>query len=125
MQRWRCYGIRLSEYFDNVSKGNPSRKTLFAGVGPVSSLHDRACELFYALLGGADRSLSYFKKCAINIDYIPWCYITRHDSVGVCTGRTHRLSTCRPPVLSCCFIFSTASRCIHSRSVACQYHHNS
>ncbi|KII94120.1 hypothetical protein PLICRDRAFT_695164 [Plicaturopsis crispa FD-325 SS-3] len=28
------------------------RRAVFASVGPVSSLHDRACELFYALTGG-------------------------------------------------------------------------
>ncbi|KAI0784978.1 alpha/beta-hydrolase [Abortiporus biennis] len=34
------------------SSSSKNRKTIFASVGPVSSLHDRACELFYALLGG-------------------------------------------------------------------------
>lgn len=29
-----------------------SRTVVFAPIGPVSSLHDRACELFYALRGG-------------------------------------------------------------------------
>ncbi|GAC99517.1 lipase [Pseudozyma hubeiensis SY62] len=29
-----------------------SRPVIFAPIGPVSSLHDRACELFYALRGG-------------------------------------------------------------------------
>ncbi|KAG1757118.1 alpha beta-hydrolase [Suillus lakei] len=43
-------GYKFAEYLD---KGNTSRKTMFASVGPVSSLHDRACELFYTLLGGA------------------------------------------------------------------------
>ncbi|KAF7339285.1 hypothetical protein MSAN_02142000 [Mycena sanguinolenta] len=28
------------------------RRTIFVDVGPVSSLHDRACELYYALVGG-------------------------------------------------------------------------
>ncbi|KAJ7103312.1 alpha/beta-hydrolase [Mycena belliarum] len=28
------------------------RRTIFVSVGPVSSLHDRACELYYSLLGG-------------------------------------------------------------------------
>ncbi|KAJ7293116.1 alpha/beta-hydrolase [Mycena rebaudengoi] len=28
------------------------RRTIFASVGPVSSLHDRACELYYSLVGG-------------------------------------------------------------------------
>ncbi|KAJ4485891.1 alpha/beta-hydrolase [Lentinula aciculospora] len=28
------------------------RKVIFASVGPVSSLHDRACELYYSLVGG-------------------------------------------------------------------------
>ncbi|EIM92237.1 alpha/beta-hydrolase [Stereum hirsutum FP-91666 SS1] len=31
---------------------NTGRTVIFAGVGPVSSLHDRACELFYLLIGG-------------------------------------------------------------------------
>ncbi|KAI0824993.1 alpha/beta-hydrolase [Trametes gibbosa] len=29
------------------------RRIIFASVGPVSSLHDRACELFYSLVGGS------------------------------------------------------------------------
>ncbi|KAG1754828.1 alpha beta-hydrolase [Suillus paluster] len=44
-------GSKCAEYLNKGSK-NPSRRILFASVGPVSSLHDRACELFYALLGG-------------------------------------------------------------------------
>ncbi|KAJ3728109.1 alpha/beta-hydrolase [Lentinula guzmanii] len=28
------------------------RRVMFASVGPVSSLHDRACELYYSLVGG-------------------------------------------------------------------------
>ncbi|KAJ8487302.1 hypothetical protein ONZ51_g4268 [Trametes cubensis] len=34
------------------SNGEHDRRTIFASVGPVSSLHDRACELFYSLKGG-------------------------------------------------------------------------
>ncbi|KAL1951390.1 hypothetical protein VTO73DRAFT_539 [Trametes versicolor] len=34
------------------SNGEKTRRTIFASVGPVSSLHDRACELFYLLVGG-------------------------------------------------------------------------
>ncbi|TFK94409.1 alpha/beta-hydrolase [Polyporus arcularius HHB13444] len=34
------------------SNGEKDRRTIFAVVGPVSSLHDRACELFYSLVGG-------------------------------------------------------------------------
>ncbi|KAI8990569.1 alpha/beta-hydrolase [Trametes punicea] len=34
------------------SNGEQIRRTIFTSVGPVSSLHDRACELFYALVGG-------------------------------------------------------------------------
>ncbi|KAI0361462.1 alpha/beta-hydrolase [Trametes cingulata] len=34
------------------SNGEQDRRTIFASVGPVSSLHDRACELFYSLKGG-------------------------------------------------------------------------
>ncbi|KAI0375137.1 alpha/beta-hydrolase [Pilatotrama ljubarskyi] len=34
------------------SNGERGRRTIFASVGPVSSLHDRACELFYSLVGG-------------------------------------------------------------------------
>ncbi|KAI0346870.1 alpha/beta-hydrolase [Trametopsis cervina] len=30
----------------------PRRRVIFASVGPVSSLHDRACELYHALIGG-------------------------------------------------------------------------
>ncbi|EKM61368.1 uncharacterized protein PHACADRAFT_134939 [Phanerochaete carnosa HHB-10118-sp] len=32
--------------------GKPRRKVIFVSIGPVSSLHDRACELYYALKGG-------------------------------------------------------------------------
>lgn len=35
----------------NAGVSHP-RKALFASVGPVSSLHDRACELYYAIKGG-------------------------------------------------------------------------
>ncbi|KAG0707522.1 alpha beta-hydrolase [Suillus ampliporus] len=45
-------GSKFAEYLDKGSNQITSRKTLFASVGPVSSLHDRACELFYTLLGG-------------------------------------------------------------------------
>ncbi|KAI0692668.1 hypothetical protein BC835DRAFT_44185 [Cytidiella melzeri] len=31
---------------------SPRRRVIFASVGPVSSLHDRACELYYVLMGG-------------------------------------------------------------------------
>jgi len=41
--------LSLLETIAAVSK---SRRVVFAYVGPVSSLHDRACELFYALKGG-------------------------------------------------------------------------
>ncbi|KAI1788803.1 alpha/beta-hydrolase [Ganoderma leucocontextum] len=34
------------------TNGERDRRTIFASVGPVSSLHDRACELFYSLVGG-------------------------------------------------------------------------
>ncbi len=33
----------------------------FSSVGPVSSLHDRACELFYSLMGGTGE----FSDCGI------------------------------------------------------------
>ncbi|EPT01550.1 hypothetical protein FOMPIDRAFT_24917, partial [Fomitopsis schrenkii] len=32
--------------------GREDRRVIFSRVGPVSSLHDRACELFYSLVGG-------------------------------------------------------------------------
>ncbi|EIN14006.1 alpha/beta-hydrolase [Punctularia strigosozonata HHB-11173 SS5] len=43
------------ETYLNCSNGGPGylqRRTIFVSIGPVSSLHDRACELFYALKGG-------------------------------------------------------------------------
>ncbi|KAJ6504400.1 alpha/beta-hydrolase [Mycena vulgaris] len=39
------------EHYLNLGSSTP-RRTIFVSVGPVSSLHDRACELYYALLGG-------------------------------------------------------------------------
>ncbi|EPQ60377.1 alpha/beta-hydrolase [Gloeophyllum trabeum ATCC 11539] len=36
----------------NVDSGPRHRRAIFASVGPVSSLHDRACELYYAIVGG-------------------------------------------------------------------------
>ncbi|KDQ63316.1 hypothetical protein JAAARDRAFT_169006 [Jaapia argillacea MUCL 33604] len=42
----------FEKHLNTDCEGRP-RKTIFASsVGPVSSLHDRACELFYALMGG-------------------------------------------------------------------------
>ncbi|EMD41878.1 hypothetical protein CERSUDRAFT_110436 [Gelatoporia subvermispora B] len=38
--------------FASKSVGQRNRRTIFARVGPCSSLHDRACELFYSLVGG-------------------------------------------------------------------------
>ncbi|GJE85878.1 alpha/beta hydrolase fold-containing protein [Phanerochaete sordida] len=35
-----------------LEAGEPRRKVIFASIGPVSSLHDRACELYYTLKGG-------------------------------------------------------------------------
>ncbi|KAJ7596657.1 alpha/beta-hydrolase [Mycena floridula] len=42
------------EKFLNWNCDNPAqrRRVIFTSVGPVSSLHDRACELYYALKGG-------------------------------------------------------------------------
>ncbi|RDB29699.1 Lipase [Hypsizygus marmoreus] len=37
----------------NRSCKGKRRRVMFASVGPVSSLHDRACELYYTLRGGA------------------------------------------------------------------------
>ncbi|PIL31817.1 hypothetical protein GSI_06521 [Ganoderma sinense ZZ0214-1] len=34
------------------TNGERDRRSIFASVGPVSSLHDRACELFFSLVGG-------------------------------------------------------------------------
>ncbi|KAI0778326.1 alpha/beta-hydrolase [Trametes elegans] len=42
---------RHSNHASQVN-GEQHRRTIFASVGPVSSLHDRACELFYSLIGG-------------------------------------------------------------------------
>ncbi|KAJ7751269.1 alpha/beta-hydrolase [Mycena maculata] len=40
------------EHYLNRSLPGIRRRTIFVSVGPVSSLHDRACELYYALMGG-------------------------------------------------------------------------
>ncbi|KAJ7631150.1 alpha/beta-hydrolase [Roridomyces roridus] len=40
------------DFGDYLNKDGPRRRTIFVSVGPVSSLHDRACELYYALMGG-------------------------------------------------------------------------
>ncbi|KAJ7040392.1 alpha/beta-hydrolase [Mycena alexandri] len=48
------YG-EISKHYLNLGTGTKSpkpRRTIFVSVGPVSSLHDRACELYYALRGG-------------------------------------------------------------------------
>ncbi|KIJ66335.1 hypothetical protein HYDPIDRAFT_86876 [Hydnomerulius pinastri MD-312] len=46
----------FAESFDvgvrKAASSSNTRQVLFASVGPVSSLHDRACELFYSLVGG-------------------------------------------------------------------------
>ncbi|KIL00986.1 hypothetical protein PAXRUDRAFT_184097 [Paxillus rubicundulus Ve08.2h10] len=47
---WGNFGASLDA--DGKNGTQRTRKVLFASVGPVSSLHDRACELFYSLLGG-------------------------------------------------------------------------
>ncbi|KAF8078840.1 hypothetical protein FPV67DRAFT_81694 [Lyophyllum atratum] len=41
----------FEQYLNEGYSGKP-RSVIFARVGPVSSLHDRACELYYALRGG-------------------------------------------------------------------------
>ncbi|KZT36598.1 alpha/beta-hydrolase [Sistotremastrum suecicum HHB10207 ss-3] len=40
------------KFEDHLNRGSVRRRIIFASVGPVSSLHDRACELYYALKGG-------------------------------------------------------------------------
>ncbi|KAF9225408.1 alpha beta-hydrolase [Gyrodon lividus] len=47
---WGDLGVSLDA--DGENAAHRTRKVLFASVGPVSSLHDRACELFYSLVGG-------------------------------------------------------------------------
>ncbi|KAH8099298.1 alpha/beta-hydrolase [Cristinia sonorae] len=49
--RW---GDFQNHWTDDSMAGGSSRRrrAIFVSVGPVSSLHDRACELFYALKGG-------------------------------------------------------------------------
>ncbi|KAG8969531.1 hypothetical protein FRC03_001970, partial [Tulasnella sp. 419] len=45
--------ITENDITSNVEQGShKKRRFIFASVGPVSSLHDRACELYYALKGG-------------------------------------------------------------------------
>lgn len=45
-----CYGVEQRQ--KRRSGLGSNRRVVFAPIGPVSSLHDRACELFYALRGG-------------------------------------------------------------------------
>ncbi|KZT74987.1 alpha/beta-hydrolase [Daedalea quercina L-15889] len=42
------------QYSNHVYRagGKEDRRVIFARVGPASSLHDRACELFFSLIGG-------------------------------------------------------------------------
>ncbi|KAJ7161357.1 alpha/beta-hydrolase [Mycena crocata] len=40
------------EHYLNNDRNACRRHTIFVSVGPVSSLHDRACELYYGLVGG-------------------------------------------------------------------------
>ncbi|KAJ7675395.1 alpha/beta-hydrolase [Mycena rosella] len=40
------------EQYLNHGRSSSPRRTIFVSVGPVSSLHDRACELYYDLVGG-------------------------------------------------------------------------
>ncbi|KAJ1027764.1 hypothetical protein NDA13_003219 [Ustilago tritici] len=57
-----------------------SRPVVFAPIGPVSSLHDRACELFYALRGGTvDYGASHAKEHGHG------CY-GRHYPQPLCPG---------------------------------------
>lgn len=42
------YFFVVSMCTDNIHK----QSLIFSRVGPVSSLHDRACELYYSLIGG-------------------------------------------------------------------------
>ncbi|KAJ6520040.1 alpha/beta-hydrolase [Mycena sanguinolenta] len=49
------------EHYLNFYAKSP-RRTIFVDVGPVSSLHDRACELYYTLVGGTvDYGLEHSK----------------------------------------------------------------
>lgn len=41
-----------SSISDESHTPKPRRRIIFASIGPLSSLHDRACELFYSLRGG-------------------------------------------------------------------------
>ncbi|TBU63809.1 alpha/beta-hydrolase [Dichomitus squalens] len=53
-----CAGALVWGHFEQYanhacqSNGEDDRRTIFTSVGLVSSLHDRACELFYTLIGG-------------------------------------------------------------------------
>ncbi|TFK56698.1 alpha/beta-hydrolase [Heliocybe sulcata] len=49
------FGSLLKGSFEkhlNADSRGRQRRAIFASVGPVSSLHDRACELYYAITGG-------------------------------------------------------------------------
>ncbi|KAF8898972.1 hypothetical protein BD779DRAFT_50376 [Infundibulicybe gibba] len=56
VQGFLCPGAalwgNLDKFLNPSSSGTPRRRIIFAQVGPVSSLHDRACELYFALRGG-------------------------------------------------------------------------
>ncbi|KAF9460118.1 hypothetical protein BDZ94DRAFT_1378333 [Collybia nuda] len=43
---------KFSRFLNISSEKCENRRIIFVRVGPVSSLHDRACELYYALTGG-------------------------------------------------------------------------
>lgn len=49
---WGKFEDYLNGDGEIVKEGRRRRKVVFARVGPVSSLHDRACELYYAVKGG-------------------------------------------------------------------------
>ncbi|SNX84152.1 related to lipase [Melanopsichium pennsylvanicum] len=57
-----------------------ARKVVFAPIGPVSSIHDRACELFYALRGG---TVDYGSEHAKLHGHSRW---GRHYDEGLCPG---------------------------------------
>ncbi|PAV22511.1 alpha beta-hydrolase [Pyrrhoderma noxium] len=42
----------LKRYLSGYEKSLGDRDVMIASVGPISSLHDRACELYYAIKGG-------------------------------------------------------------------------
>lgn len=61
--------FRNQSQSSNSPESSRRRKIIFAPLGPCSSLHDRACELFYALKGGR---IDYGKEHSLKHGHSRW-----------------------------------------------------